>query len=228
MPNIVTHAHDTALALSTDELGILDKVDKIVDQAVTSGNPQIAIRYGVALRNTQQVAGLALAKLLYEMRARWDMFPTDENFSEWVQYEMGISNQTYNKYLDGWEFVISHPYLDNDPELKARIMSKPWKGLILLNAAAKEGQIQDKDWEEIANAPNVEAIRDIKKRIRGDKHTKGKNALRLILQKDGKLKARLGGRPYEEVGYIKRDDTPTVIAVISRLEGVGVLVEPSR
>jgi hypothetical protein len=228
MPNIETSGYDTALALGDTELEILSKVDSIVDQAVTAGSPQIAVRYGLALRGTQHVAGLALAKLLYELREHWDMFPTDSPFSEWAQYEMGISGQTYNKYIDGWERVINHPHLQNDPELQRRIMNKPWKGIILLNAAAKEDQISPEDFEEIGNAPNVAAIAEIRTRIRGSKKTKGKPALRIVLQKDGKLKVRLGGSPYKEKGYIMRDDDKETVALISRLESVGVIVEPAK
>jgi hypothetical protein len=107
-------------------------------------------------------------------------------------------------------------------------MGKPWKGILLLNAAAKEDQIDPEHWEELAKAPNVQAIAILRDLIRGSDKTKGKAALKILLQKDGKLRARIGHTAYEDVGYVKRDDTKLANAVISRLESCGVVVEPAK
>jgi hypothetical protein len=159
-------------------------------------------------------------------REHWDVFGSDDDFATVAQYEMGISNQTYTKYIEGWEKVINHPHLQKDPALQERILGKPVQGILLLRAAAKEDQIKPKHWEKIANAPNIDAIREIVREIRGTQ-TSSKTALRIVLEKDGTLKARMGGR-YQEVGYIKRDEDAVTLAVIGRLEKVGVIVEAAR
>ena len=227
MDEIVGSSHDTGLRITEMEQMVLDKVDSVIEKAVVSGNPQLIFRHGLQLRNAGHIAGIALAKLLYEGREHWEVFGSDDDFATVSQFEMGISGQTYTKYTQAWENVINNPYLLEDETLRTAIMGKPMQGLLLLRAAAREGQLEPEHWEAIANAPNVEAMRDVVKDVRGHQ-TSSKNVLRIVLQKDGKLKARLGGRPYQEVGYIKRDEDLVTTAVISRLESVGVIVEPSR
>lgn len=236
MNELMTSSYDTPLTPSEAEWKALEKVDKVVDQAITSGSPQVAIQFGVSLRNFQHVAGLALAKLLYEMRERWDSFGSDDDWSTICQYEMGIGGQAYKKYIACWEFVILHKYLQKkgNEELQERIMSKPIKALLLLNAAAREGEIAPKDWERIGKAATVEEIRDIRNEIRweGKEDQKpGKKVWKFLVEQNGKMKGRYGNGHYKDFGVINRRDpelAETVEAFIARMESVGVIVEPAK
>jgi hypothetical protein len=104
------------------------------------------------------------------------------------------------------------------------ILGKPIRGLILLTAASREDELKAEHWQTIAKAPNVDAIRDVVKQVRGWQTSSG-TKLTLFLQSDGQLRARLGNTAYEVVGHIKRDKSKLNEAVLSRLEKAGVMVE---
>lgn len=219
----LSHPHDTAMPLTTTN-DILTQVDNVILTALTEHDPNYIIQAGLQLRMVSQVSGLALAKLLALGKENWDQFESDDDFATVAKVKMGVSDQTYNKYTWVWEHVINHPYLQNNPKLQEIILGKPIGGLILLTAAARENQLEESHWLEIANAPNVAAIRDIVAEVRGHVGP-AKNTLRLLLNPDGTLMAKLGGEVYEVAGFIHREETPLSVALIARLEGAGVVIE---
>lgn len=224
MTTNLAHPHDTALPLTTETANVLEQVDKVIITAITEHDPKYIIQAGLQLRMVSQVSGLALAKLLALGKRNWHSFESDDDFATVAKVQMGIADQTYNKYTWVWEHVINHPYLQENPDMQATIMTKPIGGLILLTAAARENELEPTDWLEIAMAPNIAGIRDIIARVRGHigpaKHT-----LRLLLGTDGTLLGKLGGGIYEVRGFIHRDETPLGVAIIARLEKAGVIIE---
>ena len=224
MSNDITHKYDTSLPLSEATLAVLDKVDEVVNQAIDEQDPMVIVNYGVGLRMASQVSGLGLAKLLYEGRKAWNQFRSDDDFATVATTQIGIADQTYNKYIWVWEHVVNADYLLEHQEVRDQIMGKPIGGLILLTAAAREGQLDPEDWKEIATAPNVGAIRDVVARVRGHIGP-AKNTLRLKLLKDGTMQGKLGDEPYDGVGFVHRDGSKLSEAVVARLESCGFQVE---
>jgi len=220
----IAHPHDTALPMTDVDLQIFDRVDTVLEEALEGNNPMLIFRFGMALRKAAQTSGLGLAKLLYDGRQIWDEFDSDDDFATVAKTQMGISDETYNKYIRVWEFVINHPYLINDHHLRGAVMRQPIRGLILLTAAAREDQLEPKHWEQIAKAPNVAAIREIVSEVRGYR-TSAKSRLTIMIQKDGVIRVRIGEGNFENKGLIKRDGSPESEALLARMESAGALVE---
>lgn len=224
MSSSQAHPHDSAMPLSKATWSVLEQVDEVIAKAIEDQEPDYIIQAGLDLRMASQASGLGLAKLLYESRKNWHLFGSDDSFATVAKTQMGVADQTYNKYIWVWEHVINHPYLNENQELKKLIMGKPIGGLILLTAAARENQLEESDWEQLGKAPNISAIRDIIARVRGHIGP-AKNTLRMLLHPDGTWLGKLGGDIYEVVGFVHRDGSKLSEAIISRLENSGVVIE---
>lgn len=222
--NEMGHSFDTAMPMEKLDFAILGRVDEIIGEAVDTGNPMLIFGFGVALRKAAQSSGLGLAKLLASGRDNWHNFKSDDDFATVAKWEMGISDDTYNKYTRVWDHVVCSLYLREHDDIREQVMSKPIRGLILLTAAAREDQLRAKDWKKIANAPNVDTIRNVVRDVRGWQ-TSASTALSMMLSADGQLTVRIGGGGYEIMGQLKRDGSTESEAMISRFERAGLMVE---
>ena len=207
-------AHDQLVQFSSEELAQLDKVDLVVEKALTVGDPTVAWSHVYGLRRGGELAGRAIAKTLFEMHQRWDIFSTDDDFVDAASAGTGFSPQTIRKGMDYWEFVL-RPH----PEL----IGLPVGALHLIAPAAKSGELEAEDWEELRTAPDKEAVREIIRRKRGAKTSSG-ITLVVMLERDGTLKARKGSGPYVSFGYfnIEADDliAKQAIARVCRVAGI--------
>jgi len=205
--------HDQLVRFSVEEMAQLDKVDLIVDKAITVGDPSVAWVHIHGLRRGGELAGRAIAKTLYEIRERWSIFAGDD-FVDAASAGTGFSPQTIRKGMDYWEFVL-RPH----PEL----IGLPVGALHLIAPAAKSGELEDEDWEELRTAPDKEAVREIIRRKRGAKTSSG-ITLVVMLERDGTLKARRGGGPYVNFGYFNLEATDLVakqaITRVCRVSGI--------
>jgi hypothetical protein len=220
----ITHPHDTALPVGDATHKVLEQVDQVIATAIEEQDPMVIVNYGLNLRMASQVSGLGLAKLLYEGRENWNAFRSDDDFATVAKTQMGVADQTYNKYIWVWEHVVRNDYLLRNPDIQMEILGKPIGGLILLTAAARENQLTPGDWKDIRNAPDVRSIRDIVARVRGHIGP-AKYTLRLWLRNDGTMYGKIGGEEYGVVGFIHRDGTKLSEAVEARLESAGVVIE---
>ena len=98
------------VTIESAELEQLQDVDTIIVRAVAAGDPLIACNYGLNLKRSAAVKGLALAKLLHGMRSNWEMFQAagiDEEFEDFVQANMDVVPQTARKYSDMWRSIFA-------------------------------------------------------------------------------------------------------------------------
>ena len=222
--NELGHSYDTAMPMEELDYAILGRVDDIIGEAIDTRNPMLIFGFGVALRKAAQSSGLGLAKLLATGRDNWHKFKSDDDFATVAKWEMGISDDTYNKYTRVWDHVVNSLYLSKHDDIRNAIMAKPIRGLILLTAAAREDELRAEHWQILAKAPNVDAMRDVIREVRGWQTSSG-SRLSLILQSDGQIRGRLGDGSYEVRGQIKRDNTKLGQAIEARLERAGFMVE---
>ena len=213
------HPLDSTVKVTEQGTALIKKVDDMIDQALTTGNPLSILEFGAQLRQARHISGLALAKLLFRLREVWDHFDTDDKLRDVAYEHIGVSGYTYQRYIDCWEYVARD---------RSELWSKPIGGLLLCIAAAKEDQLTTKHWKQIEKAPNKATIRDLIKEVRGTTGG-GVNALRIWLREDGALQAVIGDGVYEPVGYIERSiDNKLAIAVIARFEKAGLVVEAAE
>src|SRR5689334_11695542 len=128
---------DQDLAISDSELAIFNTVDDIVNKAVTAGDPIPALNFGGELVRSGQVRGLALAKLLYEMKSKWELFQSagfEDTFEDVAFAHVGRSPETVTKYVRMWEAIFESDGIS--PEIKRKLMNKDVGDLLLMTAIA--------------------------------------------------------------------------------------------
>ena len=202
------------VVFSQEELAQLDKVDEVVDRAVTTANPDLAWNYIGGLRRGGELAARGMAKTLYEMWRRWDVFPSDDAFIDAAVQGTGLSVQTVEKAIDYWEHVLlPHPEL----------MYLPVGAYHLIAPAARHGDLDDEDWEALGNAASISDVREIVQSRRG-KRTSAEHALTVLLERDGTLKARRGSGAWASFGFfnLKVEDEAGVTAIDRMCRAAGV------
>jgi hypothetical protein len=214
---------DQAIVVGDMARRALQYVDDVVDRAVTVGDDRELVGFGASLRQGMQVNGLSLAKLLY----RWwqhaaEFGISQEDFIDHIYANLGISAQTTKKYTVMWQTIFEEARLDEGIYLS--LMGKPIQGLLSLTAAVREEQLDDADWQEIANAPDAAAMSEVVRKKRGDQ-TSSKTRIVITWDREGTLMARQGD-DFEGIGFLKTDcETQFGSAAVDRLLTKGGVVE---
>jgi hypothetical protein len=169
---------------------------------------------------TIRIQGVAMAKLLSLWKDAAPEFGLDAD--DWIDHAAawtGLASGTIYKYVDVWRSVLA-PWENTDRFWV--LVSKPIQGLLLLPAAAKEGSLQENDWEEIEGAEDGLAIKKVVKRVRGEA-TNSKTAINLVVGRDGLVTAWRGDES-AAVGYLNIHDTDqlTDAAVTRILNAAGI------
>lgn len=187
---IIVSGSDLSPMLTKGDVEFLNSVDTVITQAVIQSDPMIAFNFGRALWKDGHLKGLALAKFLAKLGQQWGIFQmgnVEERFEDAVNSEIGISPQTVRKYADMWENLFENE--DIPTEVKAALYGKPIKSLLLLTAAARDGD--ELDWNEVAMTSTGNEIRDLVREARGEQ-TSSSSAIRITLDRNGDLKLRRG------------------------------------
>jgi hypothetical protein len=117
--------------------------------------------------------------------------------------------------VETWEWVIEKP--GHSKKRLAMILSKPPSGLWYVKAASKEGQLGEPEWKRIELANNKQELREIMLEVRGE-YRRGKDALKVMIEEDGILKARKGNKAYVYIGRLNVDlPDPVAIEAIERI-----------
>ena len=211
------HPLDAVQAITKSRfVSVKRDVDLVIEDAVKHKDPEIALNYGAKLHESGQALWIAIASLTYEMRQRWNKeFKSDDDFITVASARWNKAPETIRRYVEIWEWVLqkpAHPL----PRLLL-LLSKPMQGLWYIKQAAREGQITGPIWDEISQAPDISSLREIAKRVRGDVG-RAKDALKIMLEPDGTIKARRKGA-YEVVGYLNlKEDSSVVQAAVERIQ----------
>ena len=209
MDEIAAHPHDAVVRLTELELTqIFDQVTKIVNGGSLAG----ALELGDSLVRYQQASGFAFAHLLYELNGIW---AKDEDFVEYAAIRFGKAPETIRRNIEIWQWVMVEP--KHSRKRLELLATKPFSGLWYLKQASKEGQLGPKEWQEIERAATKQDLRQIMLDVRGE-YRRGKDALKLMLEEDGILKARRGNKAYVYVGRLNVEmEDPVVIEAIERI-----------
>jgi len=165
-----------------DEFAQLNEVDTIIARSVASGDPTIASEYGMQLKRSVAVKGLALAKLLHGLESNWELFQSaglDDDFENFAEAHMGVTAQTAKKYSAMWKAIFASDFVPE--EIKAQLQTKPIKELLLLTAAVEEGSLTNEELETVVVA-DESRIREMVQTARG-KQTSSKTAIYISIIK---------------------------------------------
>jgi len=217
--------YDQSLLITPSEERIFSDVEEVIANSKIQADPRPALEFGRNLRRDGQLKGLALAKLLYMLDGDWALFKhsgIEEDIEEIVFVEMGISPQTTRKYIRLWEDVFENPAIPGS--VKEQLYGKSVKSLLLLTAAARDGD--DIDWDKVSNAENGAEIRDLVRGVRGPT-TSSETSIMLKMERDGTLFAVKGTSPQRyTIGKLlvgAMDDPVISKAIIRLMERGGIL-----
>lgn len=215
--DIELYGDNENVLLTRGDRMVFEEVDSIMEQAVIAGDPSIAMKFGRALRRDVRVRGVALAKLLWYVKYRWDEFEkagVEDEALDVIHAEMGVPPSTSNVYIHMWETIFANPNIPD--QIKERLLDKPIRTLKLLPSLTTEGE--DVDWQEIAGALGHEEVRRIIKRIRGEA-TSSKTALFIRMDtRTGQLSAKRGDEPFTNFGVLNLNSgSPVVDSAVERL-----------
>ena len=211
------HPFDAVIRLSENDINkIGPRIDERVKDAAKKKNISLVIGWAEDMIAVGQVAWMSMAHLVYETNKRWEEFGIDDDFSTFMGFHLNRSPQTINRMFEIWRFVFEVP--KHSKQRFNMLLSKPPSGLWQIKQCAKEGLLTEDDWQDIELAPNKDALSEVRKRVRGIRG-RGKDALKVMMEADGTLKARRKGR-YENVGFLNVNmvnESPIIQQAIERI-----------
>lgn len=195
---------DTTLTTFGKTPSLLTAMEVISDKAV-QGDFAGLVDIGHVLISQGQMRGKLLASLLYQINLHWitlsEVGGIQDTFEKWSQAEFTLSAQTITKYTSMWTRLFG---ADSEvPEsLRPQLLEAPTENLILV-APLAEDKPTKAEWKKIAAAAgDKDKLRALIQEKRGKK-TSAASALRLTIDKDGRITALRGKEKPVVVGLLK-------------------------
>jgi len=221
---IITAGSDISPVLSRKDVEFLNEVDRVIAQSILQADPTYAFDFGRMVWKDGHLKGLALAKFLAKLNQQWYQFgagDVQERFEDAVTAEIGISAQTVRKYSSMWENLFENDEIPE--ETKKLLYGKPIKSLLLLTAVARDGELID--WHDVGEASTGNEIRDLVRAVRGEQ-TSSSSALRIVLDRQGRLKVQKGMGESTVIGTINLEllsDPDLKKAVMRIVDRAGII-----
>ena len=186
--SIVVHGSglDSPLPVSEEALSeVYEAIDRLIDEAVETNDPETAIAGGRALIKGVQLRGVGLMRLLYKLHTQWEKFGLSETFEDRIYDEWGFGKKTVKKYVRIYRAVFEN---EDVPEaLLPTLAEKPVNTLERLVRPVNENKlVVADDWKRIANASDDSTVRGIVIELAG-KSVRGRPATQFHIYPDGKL-----------------------------------------
>jgi len=200
-------------SLSTDNDWVLNRVEEIIAEAVAEKDASKALNLCKTLREISQLSGLGLAKALYLIYKNWENFGLTDNFENTAYEYLGLNKITVTNYVRIWsmfdEKVVPEEYAEP-------LMQHNIKDLVpIANTIAQGYELEEHDWEELADAPDFSSVQIKCRDIKGQPPRK--NSLQLFLNPAGEIWAYQQDQRYL-VGYLEIEtDKETVKKAIERI-----------
>ena len=219
---------DTAIAVRDSEWDdIRAEVDSAIEISLLSGKPDAAMELGREVIRKGRLAGVKLARLLYEIDQVWDSFQTDDSVEAAVERDIGVAKDTFIKYSRMYRYVL----LERDTtgtvvRERAELSGKPIEGLIKLTAGARDGDFTKDHWRQIVLAPNVRAMLEVRDAARGIQ-TSGHNRLSAWATPSGRLRLKRGSNGEQKSwGMVPvASDDEDIAEMVERLGRIGVIFQ---
>lgn len=179
--NDLVHAPMAGLLKGQDN-AIFNQVDDVIQRALTTGDPLIALEFASKLQRDGLLKGLGIAKLMFKLKQNWQLFEVagiGDSFESMVESQNGYAPATVEKYIRMWESIFENPEMPDD--IKNQLSGRPIGDLLLLTAASREGSLSSRDWDEVTVASDTSKVKEIIRRARGEV-TSSKSALTIMIQ----------------------------------------------
>jgi hypothetical protein len=192
--------------LDIDDKEILQKAENVIQEAIEQQNAYIALNVCRELVGVGKLSGMALAKILYSIKDSWESFDIDDWFEDVVYEYIGLHQTTVTRYVRVWEMYAEEKI---PKKFEEKIQQRNIKEQIpIANAIAQGCEIDDDDWKELADAPDLSTVLRVVRDISGKPPRK--SSLQIYLDRDGSLWA------YQEnqkgfVGSLEVDDKEELV-----------------
>lgn len=191
------------------ELKMLEEAHNVVNEAIEQENPEIAFSYARRLTRQARMSSWQLGEILCGMSDAWAGFGSDDPFHVVAAQSIGLSENFVYKAMETWRLLIAHPiYVLNDGsivehshpgERQQRLLGHSVDTMSRFIGPVKMGMMGEDEWGELEKCPTHGEAVEFARRLR-DKDsnktgaaTRGPVALRIMLERDGAIKARRGG-----------------------------------
>jgi len=188
-------------AVPVDDKGVLNRVDEIIAKSVKEKNGYIALNACRDVRQISKVAGIALAKLFYLTKENWDVYGIGDNFYDTVADYAGVLRATVSKYVKIWA-MYENKLIPS--EFEEQIRQKNIKDQVPISTLVTDAEyeLDEEDWQSIADAPDFNTVNKEIREITGKKPYK--NALMLFISEDGTING-MQDEETEYVGFLNLD-----------------------
>lgn len=209
-----------------DPTPVLDGIEAAINRSIEEKDIDIAIQTGLSIYKTARMAGLGLAKLLWMINKHWIEYNIDEEFTDYIFTEMGISKTTIHRYVRIWD-MWEDPELKLSATDKLKLFSRPIKDLSAIATTIDAGYpVNNQQWQSLIEAESnnklLEVLRDAKN------EEPRRQSIIISLKRDGSLVAYNSGNQYF-LGYLETDKMEEEVVIkraITRLVNVaGIMVE---
>lgn len=207
--------------LPADSTEMLEKVEKLILNAVEEHNVWKALNVCKELIQVQKISGLGLAKSLFLVRKHWSEFNADDAFEDTVYEYIGVQRYTVDRYVAVWD-MFEAGYIPKN--LREDLKQRNIKDLIpIANALSQGHEIDAEQWEKIAEAPNFSTVSKIvREDIKGSEPRSG--SLTLSLDGVGTIWAFYNGERYFIGSLEISSDEDIVLKAIKRItDNSGIL-----
>lgn len=138
----------------------LDEVDRLIEQALASGNGDFLLDEAEAYLQQTRISGLALCKLLYKTQSIW----LQDDFVEATSSRLGLSKTTIDRYISVWSV---YELKQIPAELSNDFLQKPLRSQIPVAKLIEQGYTPNQtQWQQLASSPDLSTtaklVRDIK------------------------------------------------------------------
>ena len=219
--DIILGGLDAVLPLDKAQKSLIDRVDEIISDSVSKGNPDIAGNALNYLMGMSRISGLSLAKMIYTFKFQWENFDRRETFEQYLNDYSGIQKVTIKRYYKVWEMLVSG---DVPRESTEKLKLLPIRCLVpIANMWSQGWPIDDSQWQRLSNAPDPSTVNKIIREIKDDKPKKGSLQIEWESE-EKKLTMWKDGVPHNVYLQFDEDD-PIVISGLERLFGDGRVLE---
>ena len=202
------------IPLNKDDVSQLELVTDIINRSISMGDPRVALRIASNLNKGLVIRGVALARLLYELRDKWHLFNVTENFYDAVRVETGIATETVHKYIRVHETVMLDPQIDD--KLRERLMERSMDQLLLLPAVWSNIDLEQK--EALALTTSKPELRKMVRELNGAATSSETAVIVKYEVSSGTLSCRQGSKgPFTVFGQLYDIDNPAVQKAIERV-----------
>lgn len=180
---------------------LLDEIDTTVAYAADHQDSQMAFDLVERFAKMNQMVGLGLAKILWLMQARWQVFGAGlDSFEDEIYRRVGKAPDTVRRYIGAWELMADlNEYVAGD--IQETLMARPIADLIAIAQTSREhGRLSVDKIRKLAQAEDSAAVRKLLRKYTGREDSE---PMTIELEADGTLKAWQGESDPVVVGYLR-------------------------